>query len=40
MGNAKLINLILQVRNGNESAFFEIYNNFEGLIEWYAKKIR
>jgi hypothetical protein len=37
--NSTLINLILQFRNGDESAFLKIKNQFEGMIDLYACRI-
>lgn len=39
MRNSQLINLISEFRKGNDSAFFEIYTNFEKLVDMYAARI-
>ena len=39
MSNAELINLILQFRNGDESAFLKIQNQFKDMIDLYACRI-
>ena len=39
VSNSKLINLILQFRSGNDTAFYKIANQFENMIVLYANRI-